>query len=158
VNPFSITLFSVAFLWCPVSDETCDLSVPLPYFGTPVVVEQCQQKIPLESFEGPTFHPSHPFPHSITPDSPTVLTDVSFDVSSYIEVFVLFFRFFFHEGIGCDKFYTTKDCDVMLFQDEGLNESTVGELRIVTSTLQEGDMTPERATGQGMKFQSTYPF
>jgi hypothetical protein len=47
-------------------------------------------------------------------------------------------RVFFHQGIGCGKFYTAKDCDSMLLQNEGLNEATVGELRMATSTLQEG--------------------
>jgi hypothetical protein len=45
--------------------ESCrhlDLSVPLPNFWNPVVVEQCQQKILLGPLEGPTFHPRHPFP------------------------------------------------------------------------------------------------
>ena len=42
---------------------------------------------------------------------------------------------FFHEGIGCGKVYTTKDCDSMLLHHEGLNEVTVGELRMTTSTL-----------------------
>jgi hypothetical protein len=49
-------------------------------------------------------------------------------------------RVFFHEGIGCCKLYTTKDCDSMLLQDEGLDEVPVGELRMVTSTLQTGDV------------------
>jgi hypothetical protein len=57
-------------------------------------------------------------------------------------------RVFFGEGIGCGKFYTTDDCDSMLLQYEGLNEGTVGELRMSTSTLQEGDVVRERATGQ----------
>ena len=39
----------------------------------------------------------------------------------------------------------------MLLQDEGLNETTVGELRMTTSTLQEGDVTRERAAGQGSR-------
>ena len=60
-------------------------------------------------------------------------------------------RVFFHEGIGCGKFYTANDCDSMLLQHEGLTETTVGELRMVTSTLQEGDVTRERATGQGAR-------
>jgi hypothetical protein len=60
-------------------------------------------------------------------------------------------RVFFHEGIGCDKFHTVKDCDSMLLQDEGLNADTVGELRMTTSTLQEGDVTRERSTGQGTR-------
>ncbi len=42
-------------------------------------------------------------------------------------------RGFFHEGIGCGKLYTDKDCDSM-FHDEGLDESTVGELRMTTVT------------------------
>ena len=54
-------------------------------------------------------------------------------------------RVFFHEGIGCGKFYTGKDCESMLLQHEGLNEATVGELRMATSTLQEGDVARERA-------------
>ena len=58
---------------------------------------------------------------------------------------------FFHEGIGCVKLYTDKDCDSMLLQDEGLNEATVGELRMTTSTLQEGDVARERASGQGAR-------
>ena len=40
---------------------------------------------------------------------------------------------FFHQGIGCGKFYTTKECDCMLLEDEELNEGTVGEL-IMDST------------------------
>ena len=35
-------------------------------------------------------------------------------------------RVFFHEGIGCVKLYTDRDCDSMLLQDEGLDEATVG--------------------------------
>jgi hypothetical protein len=58
---------------------------------------------------------------------------------------------FWYEGIGCGKLYTTKDCDFMLLQDEGLDESTVGELRMVTSTLQTGDVVRERAGGQGTR-------
>ncbi len=58
---------------------------------------------------------------------------------------------FFHEGIRCDKFYTVKDCESMLLQNEGLNEATVGELRMTTSTLQEGDVARERASGQGAR-------
>jgi hypothetical protein len=58
-------------------------------------------------------------------------------------------RVFGHEGIGCGKLYTVKDCDSLLLQDEGLNETTVGELRMVTSTLQEDDVARERASGQG---------
>ena len=57
-------------------------------------------------------------------------------------------RVFFHEGIGCGKFYPVKVCDDMLLQHEGLNEDTVGELRKATSTLQEGDVDRERAAGQ----------
>ena len=57
-------------------------------------------------------------------------------------------RVFGHEGIGCGKLYTAKDCDSMLLQDEGLNEATVGELRMATSTLREGDVARERAEGQ----------
>ena len=60
-------------------------------------------------------------------------------------------RVFFHEGIGCVKFYPDKDCDTMLLQDEGLNVATAGELRMTMSTLQEGDVTRERATGQGAR-------
>ncbi len=60
-------------------------------------------------------------------------------------------RVFFHEGIGCGKFYTTKDCESMLLQHEGLNEDTVGELRMTTSTLQEGDVARERTSGQGSR-------
>jgi hypothetical protein len=30
---------------------------------------------------------------------------------------------------------TVKDCDSMLLKHEGLNEATVGELRMTTSTL-----------------------
>jgi hypothetical protein len=60
-------------------------------------------------------------------------------------------RVFFHEGIGCGKFYTAKDCESMLLQHEGLNEATVGELRMATSTLQEGDVARERAAGQGAR-------
>jgi hypothetical protein len=60
-------------------------------------------------------------------------------------------RVFFHEGIGCGKFYTTKDCESMLLQHEGLNEVTVGELRMVTSTFQEGDVVRERVAGQGSR-------
>jgi hypothetical protein len=45
--------------------------------------------------------------------------------------------------------YTAKDCDSMLLQHEGLNEATVGELRMATSTLQEGDVARERTAGQG---------
>ena len=60
-------------------------------------------------------------------------------------------RVFFHEGIGCGKVYTAKDCDSMLLQEEGLNEATVGELRMATSTLQEGDVARERAAGQGAR-------
>ena len=60
-------------------------------------------------------------------------------------------RVFFHEGIGCGKFYTGKDCESMLLQHEGLNEATVGELRMATSTLQEGDVARERAAGQGAR-------
>ena len=60
-------------------------------------------------------------------------------------------RVFFHEGIGCGKLYTTKDCDSMLLQDEGLDETTVGELRMATSTLQAGDVARERAAGQGAR-------
>jgi hypothetical protein len=60
-------------------------------------------------------------------------------------------RVFFHEGIGCGKFYTAKDCESMLLQHEGLNEATVGELRMATSTLQEGDVPRERAAGQGAR-------
>jgi hypothetical protein len=40
----------------------------------------------------------------------------------------------------------------MLLQDEGLNEVTVGELRMATSTLQEGDVTRESAAGQGANY------
>ena len=39
----------------------------------------------------------------------------------------------------------------MLLQHEGLNEATVGELRMATSTLQEGDVARERAAGQGAR-------
>jgi hypothetical protein len=39
----------------------------------------------------------------------------------------------------------------MLLQNEGLNEATVGELRMATSTLQEGDVARERASGQGAR-------
>ena len=46
-------------------------------------------------------------------------------------------RVFYHEGIGCGKFYTAKECDSMLLEHEGLNEATVGELRMATSTLQD---------------------
>ena len=60
-------------------------------------------------------------------------------------------RVFFHEGIGCGKFYTANDCDSMLLKHEGLNEATVGELRMATSTLQEGDVARERAAGQGAR-------
>jgi hypothetical protein len=60
-------------------------------------------------------------------------------------------RVFNHEGIGCDKFYTAKECDSMLLEHEGLNESTVGELRMATSTLQEGDLARQRAEGQGAR-------
>jgi hypothetical protein len=60
-------------------------------------------------------------------------------------------RVFFHEGIGCGKFYTANDCDSMLLHHEGLNEATVGELRMATSTLQEGDVARERAAGQGAR-------
>jgi hypothetical protein len=60
-------------------------------------------------------------------------------------------RVFFHEGIGCGKFYTANDCDSMLLKHEGLNEATVGELRMATSTLQEGDVARERASGQGAR-------
>ena len=49
-------------------------------------------------------------------------------------------RVFYHEGIGCGKFYTAKECDSMLLEHEGLNEASVGELRMATSTLQEGDL------------------
>ncbi len=58
-------------------------------------------------------------------------------------------RVFFHEGIGCGKVYTTKHCDSMLLQNEWLNEVTVGDLRMTTSTLQEGDVARERVAGQG---------
>ena len=37
----------------------------------------------------------------------------------------------------------------MLLQDDALNEATVGELRMATSTLPEGDVARERAAGQG---------
>ncbi len=47
--------------------------------------------------------------------------------------------------------YTTKDCESMLLQDEGLDEATVGELRMTTSTLQAGDVARERAAGQNTK-------
>ncbi len=47
--------------------------------------------------------------------------------------------------------YSAQDCDSMLLQHEGLNEDTVGELRMVTSTLQEGDVARERASGQGAR-------
>ena len=47
--------------------------------------------------------------------------------------------------------FTDKDCDSMLLQDEGLNEATVGELRMVTSMLQEGEVVRERDTGQGAR-------
>ncbi len=60
-------------------------------------------------------------------------------------------RVFFHEGIGCDRLYSTKDCDSMLLQDEGLDEVTVGELRMATYTLQVGDVTLERTAGQGAR-------
>jgi hypothetical protein len=60
-------------------------------------------------------------------------------------------RVFFHEGIGCGKVYTAKDCDSMLLDQEGLNEVTVGELKMETSTLQEGDVARERASGQGAR-------
>ena len=60
-------------------------------------------------------------------------------------------RVFYHEGIGCGKFYTANDCDSMLLKHEGLNEATVGELRMATSTLQEGDVARERAAGQGAR-------
>ena len=36
-------------------------------------------------------------------------------------------------------------------QHEGLNEATVGELRMATSTLQEDDVARERAAGQGAR-------
>jgi hypothetical protein len=39
------------------------VNVPLPNFWTPVVVEQCHQKIPVGLFEGPTFDPIRPFTH-----------------------------------------------------------------------------------------------
>jgi hypothetical protein len=39
----------------------------------------------------------------------------------------------------------------MLLKHEGLNEATVGELRMATSTLQEGDVARERAAGQGAR-------
>ncbi len=48
-------------------------------------------------------------------------------------------RVFYHEGIGCGKFYTDKECDSMLLEHEGLNEDTVGELRKATSTLEHKD-------------------
>ncbi len=35
-------------------------------------------------------------------------------------------RVFYHEGIGCGKFYTANECDSMLLEHEGLNEATVG--------------------------------
>ena len=60
-------------------------------------------------------------------------------------------RVFFHEGIGCGKVYTAKDCESMLLHQEGLNEVTVGELRKATSTLPEGDVARERAAGQGAR-------
>jgi hypothetical protein len=60
-------------------------------------------------------------------------------------------RVFFHQGIGCGKFYSAKDCDSMLLQNEGLNEATVGELRMVTSTLQEGAVARDRAAGHGAR-------
>ena len=60
-------------------------------------------------------------------------------------------RVFFHEGIGCGKLYTTKDFDCMLLQVEGLDEVTVGELRMTTTTLQTGDVSRERASGQGTR-------
>ena len=37
------------------------VSVPLPNFWSPVVVEKCLQKIPLGLLEGPTFDPRRPF-------------------------------------------------------------------------------------------------
>ena len=55
-------------------------------------------------------------------------------------------RVFFHEGIGCTKLYTTKECDCMLLEDEEINEGTVGELRMTTSTLEEGDVSRERVS------------
>jgi hypothetical protein len=39
----------------------------------------------------------------------------------------------------------------MLLRQEGLNEATVGELKMATSTLQEGDVARERAAGQGAR-------
>jgi hypothetical protein len=60
-------------------------------------------------------------------------------------------RVFFREGIGCGKWYTAQDCDSMLLQDEGLNEATVGELKMATSTLHESDLSRERAAGQGAR-------
>jgi hypothetical protein len=60
-------------------------------------------------------------------------------------------RVFFHEGIGCGKVYTVKDCESMLLQNVGLNEATVGELRMATSTLQEGDVARQRTAGQGAR-------
>ncbi len=60
-------------------------------------------------------------------------------------------RVFYHEGIGCGKFYTVKECDSMLLEHEGLNEVTVDELRKATSTLQEGDLARQRAEGQGSR-------
>jgi hypothetical protein len=60
-------------------------------------------------------------------------------------------RVFFHEGIVYGKFYTANDCDSMLLQHVRLNEATVGELRMATSTLQEGDVARERAAGQGAR-------
>ena len=39
----------------------------------------------------------------------------------------------------------------MLLQNEGLDEVTVGELRMVTSTLQVGDVARKRAVGQGAR-------
>jgi hypothetical protein len=60
-------------------------------------------------------------------------------------------RVFFHEGIGCGKVYTAKDCESMSLHQEGLNEVTVGELRMATSTLPEGDVARERAAGQGAR-------
>jgi hypothetical protein len=56
-----------------------------------------------------------------------------------------------NKGASRGKFYTAKDCDSMLLQNEGLNEARVGELRMATSTLQEGDVARDRAAGQGAR-------
>ena len=65
-------------------------------------------------------------------------------------MFLWEYVYFFTRESGVTSCTRTRIVTLCCFRMR-VNEDTVGELRMTTSTLQEGDVTRERTTGQGAR-------